>query len=133
MFCRTGCKNRGESRSNRGAHHEPVCAGAMTDDGVLHANRAVAQNDFRARIGPIRFEVVLRGGKSDKQYRDRGGPARDVGLSKIRTRGRDLHLPSKIPTGKEYRLSTGPSSSATISRLIAENSRYSDSGRAAQQ
>ena len=35
----------------------------MTDDGILHANRAVAHNDFRARIGPIRFEVVLRGGK----------------------------------------------------------------------
>jgi hypothetical protein len=35
----------------------------MTDDGILHANRAVAQNDFRARIGPIRFEVILRGGK----------------------------------------------------------------------
>ena len=35
----------------------------VTDDGILHANRAVAQNDFRARLGPIGFEVVLRGGK----------------------------------------------------------------------
>ena len=35
----------------------------MTDDGTPHANRAVAHNDFRARIGAIRFEVVLRGGK----------------------------------------------------------------------
>jgi hypothetical protein len=35
----------------------------MTDNGIPHANRAVAQNDFRARLGPIGFEVVLRGGK----------------------------------------------------------------------
>ena len=35
----------------------------VTHNGILHANRAVAQNDFRARIGPIRFEVILRGGK----------------------------------------------------------------------
>ena len=35
----------------------------MTDDGILHANRAVTQNDFRTRLGPIGFEVVLRGGK----------------------------------------------------------------------
>jgi hypothetical protein len=38
-------------------------AASMTDDGILRANRAVAQNDFRTRIGPIGFEVVLRGGK----------------------------------------------------------------------
>jgi hypothetical protein len=36
---------------------------SMTDDGILHANRALAHNAFRARIGPIRFEVVLRGRK----------------------------------------------------------------------
>ena len=53
----------------------------VSDDGILHANRAVARNGFRAYLGPIGFEVVLRGGKLDKQYRDRGGPARDVGLS----------------------------------------------------
>ncbi len=35
----------------------------VTDDGILYANRAVAQNDFRARLGPIGFEVVLGGGK----------------------------------------------------------------------
>ena len=35
----------------------------MTDDGILHANRAAAQNDFRARLGPIGFEVALGGGK----------------------------------------------------------------------
>ncbi|HEY2017627.1 MAG TPA: hypothetical protein VGH38_29175 [Bryobacteraceae bacterium] len=35
----------------------------VTNDGILHANRAVSYYDFRARLGPIRFEVVLRGGK----------------------------------------------------------------------
>lgn len=54
---------------------------SVTDDGILHANRAATRNGLRARLGPIGFEVVLRGGKRDKQYRDRGGPARDVGLS----------------------------------------------------
>jgi hypothetical protein len=36
---------------------------AVTDYGILHANRAGTQNDIHARLGPIRFEVVLRGGK----------------------------------------------------------------------
>ena len=35
----------------------------VSDDGILLTNRAVAQNDFCARLGPIGFEVVLRGGK----------------------------------------------------------------------
>ncbi len=35
----------------------------VTDDGILHANRAATRNEFRARLGPIGFEVVLRGGK----------------------------------------------------------------------
>jgi hypothetical protein len=53
----------------------------VADDGILLTNRAPAQNDFRARLGPVRFEVALGRRKWDKQYRDRGGPARDVGLS----------------------------------------------------
>ena len=35
----------------------------VTNDGILHANRATAQNDLRACLGPIGFEVVLLGGK----------------------------------------------------------------------
>jgi hypothetical protein len=35
----------------------------VADNGILYANRAAAQNYFRARLGPIRFEVVLRSGK----------------------------------------------------------------------
>ena len=33
---------------------------AMTDDGILQTNRAVAKDDFLCRLGPIGFEVVLR-------------------------------------------------------------------------
>jgi len=35
----------------------------VTDDGILYANRAATQNDIRACLGPVGFEVVLRGGK----------------------------------------------------------------------
>ena len=35
----------------------------MTDDGILHADRAVAHDAIRACLGPVGFEVVLRGGK----------------------------------------------------------------------
>jgi len=35
----------------------------MSDDRILHADWATAQNDFRPHLGPISFEVVLCGGK----------------------------------------------------------------------
>ena len=35
----------------------------VTNDGILHANRAAAQDDFPACLGPTGFEVVLLGGK----------------------------------------------------------------------
>ena len=38
-------------------------AATVTDDGILLTNRAPAQDDFRARLGPIGFEVALRSGK----------------------------------------------------------------------
>jgi len=34
-------------------------AATVTDDGILLTNRAPAQDDFRARLGPIGFEVAL--------------------------------------------------------------------------
>jgi hypothetical protein len=36
---------------------------AVADYRILDANRAATQNDFRARLGPVGFAVVLRGGK----------------------------------------------------------------------
>jgi hypothetical protein len=35
----------------------------VTDDGILLTNRAPAHNDFRARLGPIGFDVALGKGK----------------------------------------------------------------------
>lgn len=35
----------------------------VADNGILYANRTTTQNDFRTRLAPIGFEVVLRGGK----------------------------------------------------------------------
>ena len=35
----------------------------VTDDGILLTNRATAQNDIRATLSPIGFEVALGGGK----------------------------------------------------------------------
>jgi hypothetical protein len=35
----------------------------VSHDRILHANRAAAQNDIRARLGPIGYAVVLCGGK----------------------------------------------------------------------
>jgi len=35
----------------------------VADDGILLTNRAPAQDDFRARFGPIDFEIALGRGK----------------------------------------------------------------------
>ena len=49
-----------------------LATAAVTNDGVLGADWATAQDDF-AGLGPIGFEVVLRGRKWDKQNRSKGG------------------------------------------------------------
>jgi hypothetical protein len=36
-------------------------AATVTNDGVLQTDRASAQENFRHRLGPIGFEVVMRG------------------------------------------------------------------------
>ena len=58
-------------------------AAAMTDDGVLGTNRAAAQDDFCAGLGPIDFEVVLRRRKWDKQNRTVEGFARPLTMLKM--------------------------------------------------
>jgi len=47
-------------------------AAAMADDGVLETDRAAAREEVRTRLGPIGFEVVLRGRKWDKENRGNG-------------------------------------------------------------
>jgi len=58
-------------------------AAAMADDGVLGTNRTAAQDDFRACLSPIGFEVVLRARKWDKENRDHGGLCVGSDLAKI--------------------------------------------------
>ena len=41
----------------------------MTDDRILLTNRALAQNDLGTTDRPIRFQLVRRNGKWDKQNR----------------------------------------------------------------
>src|SRR5262245_64927497 len=53
-----------------------LAAAAVTDDGVLGTNGASAQDDSRARLSPIGFEVVLGRRKWDKQNRSNEGFAR---------------------------------------------------------
>ena len=55
----------------------------MTDDGILRANRAMAQDDLHAGISPIGFEVELRRREWDKQNRSDEGPARPGYLARI--------------------------------------------------
>jgi hypothetical protein len=40
-----------------------LASATVTDDGILLTNRASAQDDFRARVDPIGFEVALNRGK----------------------------------------------------------------------
>lgn len=54
----------------------------VTDDGILQTNGAAAEDDFCSGLGPIGFEVVLRGRKWDKENRDHGGPCSDGDLPK---------------------------------------------------
>ena len=58
-------------------------AAAMTDDGILSANRAMAQDDLHTGLGPIGFEVELRRREWDKQNRSDEGPARSGYLARI--------------------------------------------------
>lgn len=58
-------------------------AAAMADDGLLQTDRASAQDDFRTCLGPIGFEVVMRGRKWDKENRDDGGLCAGSDLAKI--------------------------------------------------
>ena len=60
-----------------------LAAAAMTNDGILRANRAMAQDDLHAGISPIGFEVELRRREWDKQNRSDEGPARPGHLARI--------------------------------------------------
>ena len=46
-----------------------LVAASVTDDRIVFASGASPQNDLGAARGPIRFELVRRDGKWDKQNR----------------------------------------------------------------
>ncbi len=72
---------------------------AMTDDAVFGTNRAVAQDDFSAGLGPIDCEVVLRRRKWDKQNRTEEGFARQLTMVKMDRRSEALP-PKRNSPGK---------------------------------
>ena len=50
-----------------------LTAASMTDDGIAFTNGASAQDNFGATRGPLRFELVRRHRKWDKQNRSSSG------------------------------------------------------------
>jgi hypothetical protein len=50
-----------------------LAAASVADDRIALTNRASPQDDFGAARGPIRFELVPRGAKWDKQNRSSWG------------------------------------------------------------
>ena len=50
-----------------------LAAASMADDRIALTNRAAAHDDFGAARGPIRFELVQRDAKWDKQNRSSSG------------------------------------------------------------
>jgi hypothetical protein len=101
-------KRLSASVANPAANPDPImlfimsllASATVTDDGILLTDWTPAQDDFRARLGPIGFEVALGRRKWDKQYRDRGGPARDVGLSQDPNSRAGSSPPEKNPDWK---------------------------------
>jgi hypothetical protein len=75
-------------------------AAAMADDGVLGTNRAPAQCDFRARLGPINFEVVLGEREWDKQNRKQWR-LRPIGVLARSATGAEPSSSKKASPGKE--------------------------------
>jgi hypothetical protein len=47
-----------------------LAATSMADDRIAFTNRASPQDDFRVARGPLRFELVCKGRKWDKQNRN---------------------------------------------------------------
>lgn len=82
-----------------------LAAASMTDDRIARTNRAPPQDDFGATCSPIRFELVQRGTKWDKQNRAQSGLCRS-GVDPPRSRPEaELLPPEKNPTGREYSFS----------------------------
>jgi hypothetical protein len=73
----------------------------VTDDGVLPANRASAQDGFRTRLGPIGFEGELRIRKWDKRIVVMEALPTAETLVRSEPGSRALTSSIKVSTGKE--------------------------------
>jgi hypothetical protein len=73
----------------------------VADDRIAFANRASPQQDVLAVAGPVRFELVRRGRKWDKENRSSWGLPPGVDLPRSEPEAEPPLLKRKIPTGEE--------------------------------
>jgi hypothetical protein len=83
-----------------------LAAASVTDDRIVFTSGASPQHDLSAARGPIRFELVRRDGKWDKQNRSSSGLC-PSGVDPLRSQPEAELLPpeAKNPTGREYSFS----------------------------
>ena len=83
-----------------------LAAASVADDRIAFTSGAAPQDDFGVAHGPIRFELVRRDGKWDKQNRSSSGLCSD-GVDPSRSKPEAELLPpeAKNPTEREYSFS----------------------------
>jgi hypothetical protein len=83
-----------------------LAAASVANDRITFASGAAPQDDFGAARGPIRFELVRRDGKWDKQNRSSSGLC-PSGVDPSRSQPEAELLPpeAKNPTEREYSFS----------------------------
>ena len=83
-----------------------LAAASMADDGIAFTSGASPQDNFGAPRGPLRFELVRRDGKWDKQNRS-SLELCPSGIDLLRSEPEAELLPpeTKNPTGREYSFS----------------------------
>ena len=107
-----------------------LAAAPMADDGIAFTSGASARDDFGTAHGPLRFELVRRGGKWDKQNRSSSGLCPSgVDLPRSEPEAELLPPQTNDPTGKEYSFSYGLLGMGF--RELAGNNRQSGSYRVA--
>ena len=83
-----------------------LAAASVADDRITFTSRASSQNDFVAARGPIRFELVWRDAKWDKQNRRSSGLCYPALTCQDLSRKRSSSLSEgRPPTGREYSFS----------------------------
>ena len=73
----------------------------VANDRIVLTNGTAPQDDVGALLGPIGFNLALRGGKWDKQNRSSSGLSSGRRPHQDLVRKRSPFLLKKIPTGRE--------------------------------